>query len=130
MQELTLTWGPKESLTFHAGEDCIQARLTLRSADNHEQNVYFILTTSIDQIEAAWKNQGEQWQEPYTFNSGPPLVAIRFIWLPDGNAILWNVQRFNNRTFDNCGVVRMRKADWIFGQIRAVGGALVPQPLS
>lgn len=120
---LRLTWGADHSLSFVQTEPAGGwGTLHLRKPGGDQDIAFSGLESklTVAKLEAAWNEQGKQWDELFLFQ-GPPFIALRAIWLPDRWCILWSVFHFDSAPHDVCQIVRMSRSELPFvDKIRAV----------
>ncbi len=118
--ERTLTWpGVNHSLVLTQKDGLTAVLKLVKDKGPQDIPISFPPGITLAMVEAAWKDQGENWFELIKL-PGTPFVAIRVIWLPNDQCLMWTVVHIDGGAHDACSFAPLTRADWKFGALKVV----------
>jgi hypothetical protein len=110
----TLTWpdAPHSfELTKEYGHPVKGVLRIVKPAKRQEIGIIFPSDINLDTIPKAWAAQDGKWVELFRCER-PNFVAIRVIWLPDGQALVWTVLHVLDVPHDTLSLAPLTPDDW------------------
>lgn len=119
MKTGSFSWGSPHRFDFTEDEAGHLTGVLRIEKANGRQNIDVAFPHSVRLLDVllSWHDQGQRWMELFVHDDRP-FVAMRVIWLRDNLAVRWDVLHIDEKPFDSCVVLNMRKEDWPFGTFR------------
>lgn len=107
-----LEWGNAHRLTLQDCSGRADGVLKLEKPGGRQFiPVLFPLGVMVENVVAAWEAQGSKWVELFLCER-PHFLALRVIWLPEGQALVWLVVHIMDTPHDLCAIAPLTPADW------------------